>query len=90
MKWFAGMWLLAVLCSLSLFAHQVAARPGYSGDMQALAAKERQELAKYAAKMLQILLHDSGNSELPVESKRNSGMLDAVIGMPDLFRAGKK
>ena len=47
-----------------------------------------QELAKYAAKMLQILMHEG--SDQPIQIKRNSGMLDAVINMPDLFHAGRK
>jgi len=79
--------VLAVVCALSLFLHQVSARPGY--DASAISGKERQELAKYAAKMLQILLHGSDAALMPAQ-KRNSGMLDAVINMPDLFNAGKK
>ena len=59
-----------------------------------------QELIKYAAKMLQILMKPASSQaagfragavlrEEDVAEKRNSGMVDAVIHMPDLFNVGK-
>jgi hypothetical protein len=53
----------------------------------------RQELIKYAAKMLQVLMKAGPRGEemmgMAAADKRNSGTVDAVIHMPDLFNVGK-
>ncbi|ELU12143.1 hypothetical protein CAPTEDRAFT_204689 [Capitella teleta] len=75
--------LTVVVCIISLTVFQVCARPY---DTQ-LSEKDRQEIMHYAASILKIAF---GQGYLPTQEKRNSGMLDAVINMPDLFKAGRK
>nr|QUP52028.1 cerebrin [Urechis unicinctus] len=58
-----------------------------------ISAKDRQDILHYAAKILKLALRgdDFGfPSSLQPETKRTSGMLDAVINMPDLYKAGRK
>jgi len=73
------------ICAASLLLDHVTARPYNS-----LSDKDREDILHYAAKIVRIALGDEA-AAMPGSSanKRNSGMLDAVINMPDLFRAGK-
>ena len=49
-----------------------------------------QAILHYAAKIVRLALHGSDTEMLPADVKRNSGMLDAVMNMPDLMRNGRK
>lgn len=73
-----------VVCVACLCISSVCARP-YEGQ---LSNKDRQDILHYAAKIVRIVVGDEAG--LTTEDKRNSGMLDAVIQMPDLFKAGRK
>ena len=42
----------------------------------------------YAAKILKVTFGD--DEYLPGQDKRNSGRLDTVLNMPDLFKVGRK
>ncbi len=50
-----------------------------------------QAIVHYAARIVRLVMGEGQQQAfLPEQDKRNSGMLDAVINMPDLFKAGRK
>lgn len=85
MKISATMILAIVVCVASLLFSTAVARP-YENQLN---DKERQEILHYAAKIVRLVLGED-TPFVPGQEKRNSGMLDAVINMPDLFKAGRK
>lgn len=74
---------VAVLLCASLLLVPASARP-YSGQ---LTPRDRQLVMHYATEIVRVVM---GEAAPPAEQKRNSGMLDAVMNMPNLYNAGRK